>query len=482
LWIDDGDVRLYKGDALEQLAAMPAESVQCIVTSPPFWALRDYGTGRWDGGDADCDHKGPPAVSTASTLRGNGHAGGGPQLREQTGPTGKTCPKCGATRVDDQIGLESTPDEWCMRLVAVFRECRRVLRNDGVMWLEVGDTYNAGRDGGWAGGKRGISKPENAPKQSGVNAPGLKPKDLVGAPWLLAFALRGDGWYLRSDTIWARPNPMPESVTDRPTKAHSYVFLLTKSARYFYDADAIREESKDWSKGGPGEGIQTTEHYGAGNGGNADLGSLATRYKNGDVPAGRNARSVWSIATEPAPFAHFATFPQALVERCIKAGTSEHGACAACGAPWTRTVSHGMDESRPQAKRALQLAESLTPEHIDALRAAGISDVGKALVTTNGAGRNTDEVQRLADEARKVLGGYAREFLIKGTTTTTGWVASCDCNAATRPCVVLDPFMGSGTTALVARRLGRHAVGVELNEEYLAIAWQRLDQLSLFAP
>ena len=429
LAIDDGDVQLHHGDALAVLATMPAESVQCIVTSPPFWALRDYGTGRWEGGDESCDHAGPPAVSTSSTLKGNGHDGGGPQIKERTVPFGKVCGKCGARRVDGQIGLEATPDEWCERLVAVFRECRRVLRKDGVMWLECGDTYTSstGRSPDRSymdGGAQSIAGSVTTARWTPADI-GLKPKDLVGAPWMLAFALRADGWYLRSDTIWARPNPMPESVTDRPTKAHSYVFLLTKSARYFYDADAIREPSKRAGEI-PGGNRQGVNEYGV-NGG----------YAHGEVPAMANARSVWSIATEPTPFAHFATFPQALVERCIKAGTSEHGACSACGTPWTRTTERTLENPGNRSN--------------------------------NGKIERSSEMP--AYDAR-------REVRVE----TTGWSASCDCNAAVVPCVCLDPFMGSGTTALVARRLGRHAVGVELNEEYLGIAWKRLDQLSLFAP
>lgn len=317
--INDHDVRIVQGDALERLREMPDESVQCIVTSPPFWGLRDYGC-------------------------------------------------------EGQIGLEDTPDEWCARLVAVFREARRVLRSDGVMWLECGDTYNAtpagntiprAEGGNGAGRFRISSGPaqtahiENGRNRAPRNLAGLKPKDLVGAPWMLAFALRADGWYLRSDTIWARPNPMPESVTDRPTKAHSYVFLMTKSARYFYDSDAIREASLF-------AGVTATSRK---DGHDESTVRGGVRF-TGEVPAARNARSVWSISTEPTSFAHFATFPQALVEKCVKAGSRE------------------------------------------------------------------------------------------GDT-------------------ILDPFMGSGTTALVARRLGRHAVGIELNSEYIAIAAKRLQQLTL---
>jgi DNA modification methylase len=216
---------LLTGDVRERLADLPAASVQCCVTSPPYWGLRDYGT-------------------------------------------------------DGQLGLEPTPDAYVASMVAVFREVRRVLRDDGTLWLNVGDSFSD--------------------------------KQLQGVPWRLAFALQADGWYLRSDIIWNKPNPMPESVTDRPTKSHEYVFLLTKSARYFYDAEAIKEPAKDWgtrdrtnwrgkvnSPAGPQTGCTNANH----------------------AASGRNARSVWTITTQPYPDAHFATFPEALPERCIKAGT-----------------------------------------------------------------------------------------------------------------------------------------------------------------
>jgi DNA modification methylase len=417
---------------------MPEASVQCIVTSPPFWGLRDYGTGTWEGGDADCDHNeakarkdGANGRHTSATFHGSmstDHGGGSIQFRD-------ACGKCGARRVDQQIGLEETPSDWVERLVAVFREARRVLRDDGVMWLEVGDSYaTAANSNAYPKkqGTSGLTNPDYQDRSRNTQTPGpppgVKQKDLVGAPWLLAFALRADEWYLRSDTIWSRPNPMPESVTDRPTKSHSYVFLLTKNARYFFDSDAIREPHTP-------DGRKVTTVVGK---------DGSEQHRNGErwPGAGRNARSVWQIATEPTPFAHFATFPQALVERCILAGTSEHGACSVCGAPWRRVteregiVRRGTEGTKTEAKHKQGLVTALV-----------------------GAAKGTPR---------------------SPTITTVGWEASCShVDAPVVPCRVLDPFMGSGTTALVARRLGRHAVGVELNAEYLAIAATRLQQLSL---
>jgi DNA modification methylase len=257
---------LLTGDVRERLAELPDASVQCCVTSPPYWGLRDYG-------------------------------------------------------IDSQLGLEPTPDAYVASMVAVFREVRRVLREDGTLWLNVGDSYASSGGERTYGSSDGGTGRGPGTKRHDVPTSGLKPKDLVGIPWRVAFALQADGWYLRSDIIWNKPNPMPESVTDRPTKSHEYVFLLTKSARYFYDAKAIREEGKDWTTGGPGVGIKETQHYGVGNGGNAGLKGIAARYKTGEQAAGRNCRSVWTITTQTYPDAHFATFPEALPERCITAGT-----------------------------------------------------------------------------------------------------------------------------------------------------------------
>jgi len=294
---DDGQVTFLLGDVRDVLREMPAESVNMCVTSPPYWGLRDYGT-------------------------------------------------------EGQLGLERTPEEYVAKMVDVFREVRRVLRPDATLWLNIGDSYAT------QGGSREYGSSDGAnsrgPAVGGVRSPsaGLKPKDLVGIPWVLAFALRADGWYLRQDIIWAKPNPMPESVRDRCTKAHEYVFLLSKSQRYWYDADAIKEDSIRAGDIPQGMG------YG-------DEGwNVKPSWGSGPVPQHRNKRSVWNIATAPYAEAHFATFPPALVEPCILAGCPEGG-------------------------------------------------------------------------------------------------------------TVLDPFIGSGTTALVARRLGRKAIGIDLNAEYLDMAVRR---------
>lgn len=265
--------QVRQGDALEQLRETPDESAQCCVTSPPYWALRDYG-------------------------------------------------------VDGQLGLEETPDEYVAKLVAIFDEVRRVLRPDGTLWLNLGDSYAANTLIGAP--QHGRAAVQRRRKPHGD----CKPKDLIGIPWMVAFALRADGWYLRRDIIWSKPNPMPESVTDRPTSAHEYLFLLSKSSRYFYDAAAIREqpvwEGQNRSERepvqsrmpdtAPHKGLRSDKQRGHGRrheGFNARWDSMS---KEEQQALGRNKRSVWTIATRPYPEAHFATFPPDLVEPCIGGG------------------------------------------------------------------------------------------------------------------------------------------------------------------
>jgi DNA modification methylase len=262
--------RIIEGDCRDALATLPERSVQTCITSPPYFGLRDYGH-------------------------------------------------------DGQIGLEPTPDEFVQALVGVFREVRRVLRADGTVWLNLGDTYaanrtyqvpdNKHRDVGNNMGMRvpaasdGIERPDG-PTPAPALAPGCKPKDLIGIPWMVAFALRADGWYLRSDIIWAKLNPMPESVTDRPTKAHEYLFLLSKHPRYYYDADAIKEEDQGRAAEDRASLI------------NNDHSSIQLSGRGGFAGGnGRNKRSVWTVATQPYSGAHFATFPPKLIEPCILAGS-----------------------------------------------------------------------------------------------------------------------------------------------------------------
>jgi len=340
--------RIIEGDCLDVLRSMPDESVQCCVTSPPYFGLRDYGTATWEGGDAACEHKGPPRMSDKTGLS---H----PELksREQilaepsrlvATPFRSECPKCGAVRVDAQIGLEATPAEFVAKMVDVFEEVRRVLKKDGTLWLNLGDSYAGSGKGGQSEEKRSANWQPVYPKVGETareaaktkfagddRLAGLKAKDLIGIPWRVAFALQEAGWWLRQDIIWHKPNPMPESVTDRCTKAHEYIFLLTKSAKYFYDAEAIKQPVAESTIGrrpvdfGGAKGRQYK----------ADIAETDPNYRNGTEQWGRtfdytessingcNKRSVWTVTTQPYSEAHFATFPPKLIEPCILAGSRE---------------------------------------------------------------------------------------------------------------------------------------------------------------
>jgi DNA modification methylase len=411
-------VRILTGDCRDVLATLPAESVQCCVTSPPYFGLRDYGTATWDGGDHACDHRMPASGSTQN--KGNNNREGSPFAGD--------CGKCGARRIDAQIGLEPTPDAYVAEMVAVFREVRRVLRADGTCWLNIGDSYSGNGQGFSAQNVAHKSGQENTRR---APSGGCKQKDLIGIPWLLAFALRADGWYLRQEIIWHKPNPMPESVTDRCTKAHESVFLLTKSARYYFDAKAIAEDTttrpQNWN----------TETHRYSDGDVTGLGAHhgLTSARNQDT---RNKRSVWTIATQPYSGSHFATMPPELAETCIKAGTSEKGQCPHCGAPWARVVDV---ESRP----------------------------------------NADNCNSMYGGYRGVSGGVGND---RRERTDRGWAPSCACPAhESVPQMVLDPFGGAGTTALVADRLQRDCTIIELNPEYAALARNRInDEAGLFAP
>lgn len=290
---------VLQGDCLEVLKTLPDGSVDTCVTSPPYYGLRDYGTGKWIGGDPNCPHR---RVSKFSERTITGH-----HQSELAGNVGdaiyKTvCPLCGATREDKQIGLEETPEEYVSRLVDVFREVKRVLKDDGTLWLNIGDSYCG------TGDKGEIRDPK-----------GYKAKDLIGIPWMLAFALRQDGWYLRQDIIWAKPNPMPEPVKDRCVKSHEYVFLLSKSQRYYFDYEAIQEDAiwKDDRRAGQGR-LAYDGKRAEGEDNHAQQSFVKISDK-------RNKRDVWTVTPSHVKEAHFATFPEDLIEPCVLAGCREGG-------------------------------------------------------------------------------------------------------------------------------------------------------------
>jgi DNA modification methylase len=367
------------GDVRIRLAEIPDGSVQTCITSPPYWGLRDYGQ-------------------------------------------------------DAQIGLEQTWDDYVRSMVEVFREVKRVLRDDGTLWLNLGDSY-AGSNGN--GYKQSIAK-TNASNGGGLdevfrskfklNDNGLKPKDLVGIPWRVAFALQADGWYLRQDIIWAKPNPMPESVNDRCTKSHEYLFLLSKSSKYYFDNQAIKEPS-----------VSSI--------GNAQIRFVGNKYGDSDDPKHatksgnvwkatdtRNKRDVWNIATKPFKGAHFAVMPEALVEPCILAGSPEGGSCSICNTPYSRIIEKGKIEERKTRDNMLNVIP----------------------------GR--DKPTRMNSVDMKVI-----------PKITVGWQQCCNCdNSKSTPSLILDPFTGSGTVAVVALRNGRKFIGTELNPEYADIAVDRI--------
>jgi DNA modification methylase len=439
------------------------ESVQTCVTSPPYWGLRSYaGEQREEwGGDPQHEHEfvsyarqderytgkrkwqhiGAEAQAAGVKVRDvDPNAWGHPQTQQES--------RCACGTWYGALGLEPTPELYVEHMVEVFREVRRVLRRDGTLWLNLGDSYTSGGRANYDQAAPNHGAMSNVEGRPSLPA-GLKPKDLVGIPWRVAFALQADGWYLRSDIVWSKPNPMPESVTDRPTKSHEYLFLLAKSERYFYDAEAIKEPLESSS-------IQRLQQKNFDNqtGGPKDYGPDSNRsarralvnLKGRAIPpqvsaspaqyanlTGRNARSVWQIATQPYPGAHFATFPEELPERCIKAGSAAQ-ACSVCGAPWERQTEVQRERLRPRALEDHARLANATPQ-----------------------------------------GGYRGSM----TVSTTGFAPTCTHEAPTVGSVVLDPFNGSGTTGAVALRLGRRYVGLDLSREYLTEqALRRIDPIA----
>jgi len=631
---------IIQGDA--RRIPLGDETVQCVVTSPPFWGLRDYGLPPSVWGGEDHEHEWGEWQESHDEREAKQHGKSRTTNRfyndesrrfdgnHQKHTAGSFCP-CGAWL--GVLGLEPTIEMYVEHMVQIFREVRRVLRKDGTVWMNLGDSYwNGGgekRDGGHGfvdGGKIKLEKAKGSVLQRESYSPGLKPKDLCGIPWRVALALqqpyhcgpikhekdrawlaafldgegtigikrdagrnhgsqnkcqpgysvfvsagnqdralldycvsitgygkvnlkdrpsidkrgirsrrdyfgwwisatqavavlrdvypfliakrrqailaytldisnkagrsmRGNkalpsseqekrerlkvlcnacnqrqpvdvptwsveppsnyepGWYLRSDIIWSKPNPMPESVTDRPTRSHEYVFLLTKAASYYYDANAVKEEQAESMLRRTDERPPDKKYNFIPSGGQRILSN------------GRNLRSVWNIATQPFPLAHFATFPQALVEPCIKAGTSEKGCCAECGGPWERLTEK----------------KSITPKDYE----------GKWSETDpQSSGR-----RMLANVRARRESGEDHDNPFPAATTL-GWQPTCKCpgldgdhpgsdvadpdNWPTQPCLVLDPFSGSGTVGVVCLKLGRSFVGIELKKEYTTMANKRV--------
>jgi DNA modification methylase len=388
--------KIHNIDCLEGLKLLNDNSIDCCVTSPPYWGLRDYGTAKWEGGNPDCDHALPndaPNSSKMTTGQKTSHAGRF---------ANKPCLKCGAIRIDKQLGLEPTPEEYVDKMVLIFREVKRVLKPEGTLWLNLGDSYASVHTGGHKSEKATVGNNKEGIQEikqckAKPQSYGLKEKDLVGIPWMVAFALRADGWYLRQDIIWAKPNPMPESVRDRCTKSHEYIFLMSKSAKYFYDYESIKQPlskathkrlaqdiaNQKGSDRVPGKtngnmkAVCSGLTFGGKKGREYIPDENDPNFRNGSEQWGReyvptpdgkaNKRDVWTVSTKPFKEAHFATFPPDLIEPCVLAGCPVNG-------------------------------------------------------------------------------------------------------------IILDPFVGSGTTAMVARQNQRNYIGFELNSEYIDIANKRIEE------
>lgn len=514
-------IRIICGDAREELRKLPDSSVHMCVTSPPYWGLRDYKIPPtvWGGDDA-CDHEWGDLreirdireETSSGKSRTSDRFYGGEETRRFNGnhqkiTSGKFCERCGAWA--GALGLEPTPDLFVENIVEVFREVRRVLRQDAICWVNLGDSYNAYNGGAGPGSKLSQRASGQRPQLAsgyGLRDKNLKPKDLIGIPWMVAFALRADGWWLRKDVIWAKPNPMPESAKDRPTSSHEHVFMLTKSERYFFDGEAVRENSSanpvtvarnnradkgfvgamdlygtphgqsgngtylrggqenangfrggSYVNGTPGPRISVGNKrikipgaWDRGDGAHGTIhrdGRTSAEYQEAEFEAGRNIRDVWTMATRPFAEAHFATFPPELAETCIKAGTSEKGCCSACGTPWRRIIIKGEPDM--------------------AHRLASGSDQSGNYNGQSIKDHDTHGVQNASDVKRRILDGMREK--------TYDWAPSCKCETTTVvPAVVLDPFAGAFTSMLVADRLQRDGIGVELSDSYCEMARRRL--------
>ncbi len=475
-------VRILQGDCRQVLKTLPDCSVHAVITSPPYWGLRAY-------------------------------------------------LKAGHKLKKHEIGSEPTIDEHVRVLVEVFREVRRVLRDDGTLWINYGDAYNA------QSGQRKTTDsagPKQCSNEGSVGSPsraakGLKPGDLIGLPWRLAFALQADGWWLRQDNVWSKPAPMPESVNGwrwekhqikvapaaraksgtyaaessdhahgardardangssvftstakwvdcpgcpkcsknsglilrkgawRTTRAHEYIFQFAKSAEYFCDAEAAKEESV---------GVYRTP-------GSASLKNKAAGLRSASFPAGdgattRNPRSVWVIGPEPCSDAHFAVFPSEIPRRIITAATSEKGVCASCGSPWVRVIEK--KKGTPDACRGWDTGDG----------AHSVKRIEEYMGKNANNTKNEAHRRLLLAKAKAISEGRTADDLFAGTTTI-GWRPSCDCRtdqyvAAT----VLDPFGGKATVGETAESLGRHSIIVELNPDYVELAKSRTRQIGLF--
>lgn len=384
-----GGASIYQGHCLDVLRKLRKKSVHCVATSPPYWGLRSYGDDKVN-----------------------------------------------------ELGNEKTPEEYIENMVEVFRLVKDVMRDDATLWLNLGDTYSGG-GGYYPDAPSNKNKSKQSTNRAGPNGKatsnatrfsGLTSGNLVGIPWRVALALQADGWVLRQDIIWEKPNPMPESVTNRCTKSHEYVFLLTKSMDYFYDNESIKESISKMSKSTYSYSFHNSTQKGETRQKDNKTNRMNVNIQEGfrDTDGNRNKRSVWDIPTYSFPGAHFAVFPPKLVEPMILAGTSLKGCCPHCGAPWQRIVEKDRQATRP----------------------ANVSKIGNREGKQIG---NRDPLRHVTE------------------TKTIGWEATCQCRHDTpEPCTVLDPFCGAATTGLVATLFGRKFIGIELYPENVHMGIERI--------
>lgn len=456
---------IYLGDCRKVMLRWPEGCVQACITSPPYWGLRDYSLDPlvWDG-DSECEHEwdidAPPRRNRSSEdIKDISSKEATKTASASDAKPSQFCQKCGSWR--GALGLEPTPELYTDHLVQIFREVKRLLRKDGTCWLNIADSYWGGK------GRSGYELPHEAEErrakgetmQHSYNVPGymdmrpsdgrhhtIKPKDMVLIPFRLALALQADGWWLRSDIIWHKPNCMPSSVRDRPTTDFEHVFLLAKSKKYYYDQDAIREPYTEPLNRWGGDSIkeETPKHskyldmqkVGA---------SSAMRAGRAIRPnaAGRNKRCVWTLPTKSFPGAHFATFPPALIEPMILAGSAKK-ACPICGAAWTRVVeklNFGRADTKSQQQDGIHKRSG-----------------ARSLATKR--------------QAYRAMG-----YESPPAPNTLRFQPSCDCpdNDGSGRSIVLDPFAGSGTTCAVALQHGRDYIGIEQNPEYIELAEKRIE-------
>jgi len=454
-------IKILQGNCLDKLKELPDQSINTCITSPPYWGLRDYNE-------------------------------------------------------DKQLGMENTPEEFVDNLVEVFREVKRVLRDDGTVWLNLGDSYCG------TGNKGNHTDPKHKEGRNGQKIAlnnkieGLKSKDLVGIPWRVAFALQQDGWYLRQDIIWHKPNPMPESVKDRCTKAHEYIFLLSKSPKYYFDNEAIKEDAKFPDGPNTPKSIKAVD------------GVYSKNLQKIGANPKRNKRSVWTVTTKPFKGAHFATFPMDLIEPCVLAGCPEK-VCVACGTPYINKPNYEYDnniskKNNTYGKYGDQETESANRQGLHADRGNKLIEVRdnlpkqsalvnflKSRTKAKILAENTDisltkiEHWFRTDESgfaypsiddwkkvREFIDDYSNEFAeidnaltdyeLKTDSVTSkkiiGYELKKQCNCQTNETksgTVLDCFGGSGTTGIVANNHNRNAVLIELNAEYIEIAKKRIE-------